>query len=237
MSIFQDKKYENLDWLSQATQPIDSPLNSVLASLPDSLTIDYSFLEQYVSDSARINFDSILSDMIRQISESSQLTWEQRQNLLNCFEIEPPEENIIVDFVNKTMSSPIYVVKKTFTFEDTELQKTLGHKGLSELRSISYRLQHANSRINEIIELIGSADEEILSSRSMRKKIQYLVAKMRSIFAKNEWNIRDADLADKLSIWAKDYIEKGTLSSLANFCKVKIMTHSGAPIYSIVEEQ
>lgn len=237
MSIFQDKKYESLDWLSQAMQPIESPMNATLAALPDEIIIDYDYIVKNISYNHRITSDNVITSYMSKLGSTEKLSWEERMMVRECFKIEMPD-NVVVDFENKTVSDIIKVVKKTFTFEDADLQKTLGHKGLSDLRYTSCTSSSGSSisRLNEIIQLVSS-NEEILKNRSFRKKIRFLYDTMRQIFSSNEWNIRDTDLADKVCMWAREYIEQGTLSCLTNFCKVKIMTHNGAPIYSIVEEQ
>lgn len=232
MSVFQDKKYENLDWLSQAMQPIDSPLNTVLASLPDIIDVDIDTLKAHLGGSDTFSMSHLIVSLVHSIPEAKNLSWEDRDSLKQCFEI-TVSDNTIVNFEENAIDGEIKIVKTVFTFEDQDLQKMMGKLGISELRYLNRGA--SATRLNEILELVGGC-EEAISSRSMKKKIVALRVRMQNIFSKNEWNIKDTELANKLCIWAKRYVEDGTISGLTNFCKVKILTYSGNPIYSIVED-
>lgn len=232
-SVFKDEKYESLDWLSQATQPIESPMNLVLAMLPERIELDYEKIIHYIGDNYRLSLsvDSIMRSMMYEQKEYKDLDYESRHSIIKCFEIEM-SDNFILDIENKRIDGTLAVVKTVFTFQDEELQKGMGSKGVQELR---YMRVGSHSRINEILELLGDCDKAT-KGRSVRDKVKTLRMRLNKIFQNNEWMIRDTALADKICMWIKDYVEHGTLSGLTNFCKVKVMTHSGAPIYSIVEE-
>ena len=55
--------------------------------------------------------------------------------------------------------------------------------------------------------------------------------------SKNEWNIRDIGLSNRIAKWIKLYLCDGNLAAYTNFCKLKVMTHDDDPIYSIDEEE
>jgi hypothetical protein len=44
MGVFDDKRYEELDWLSKAVEPIESYLATVLSELPDEVDLDFNAL-------------------------------------------------------------------------------------------------------------------------------------------------------------------------------------------------
>ena len=44
MSIFEDKTYNEMDWVSQAVEPIVSSLNDRLATFPNEFTFAFSDL-------------------------------------------------------------------------------------------------------------------------------------------------------------------------------------------------
>jgi hypothetical protein len=90
------------------------------------------------------------------------------------------------------------------------------------------------SRANEILELLGNSDAG-LRSRSPRKKKESLYYRLKNLFETNEWNIKDTELANKIGVWIVSYILNGDLSALSNFCRLKVMTHKGQPIYSMEE--
>ena len=90
------------------------------------------------------------------------------------------------------------------------------------------------SRANDIMELLGGC-EEGLRSRSDRRKKSVIHKRVGEIFKDNLWNIRDTELATKVGSWIRCYIENGNLAAYSNFCRLKVMTHKGQPIYSMEE--
>ena len=51
MGVFDDKKFEELDWISQATEPIDSELNEVLGAVPEEVVLDFNMYKEMVGGS------------------------------------------------------------------------------------------------------------------------------------------------------------------------------------------
>ena len=90
-------------------------------------------------------------------------------------------------------------------------------------------------RINEILDTLGGCTED-MKNRSARKKLHRVKGRLEEIFRTNEWRVRDMNLANNVGYWIKAYIMNGTISDLVNLTKLKVMTHSNMPIYSIKEE-
>lgn len=233
MSIFEDKKFEKLDWMTQMTETIESNLNLTLSRLPAEISIGIEDLKTMMKDSYYSNYFSvrpIVLNLIRSTAEDLNLSYDDEQKIIDCFELKLDEETV-VDFTNNTISKPMFVIKIKPTFEDAELQTFLGYRGLSHIRSSFFGPEHLN-RLDEILSILEVEEK----SKSVKKKTKALTKKMQDIFKNNEWRIRDMELADKISVWINRYILKGCLASLTNLCKLKVMTHNNMPIYSIQEE-
>jgi len=234
MSVFADKKFESLDWISQATEPLESELNVLLGSLPDVVEIDFLTYKDYIGESwsLDLNVNSIVNTLIRPKTTQS-LSWDSRSELTKCFILQI-EGRPIIDFETATISNGcIKLVKTISSLEEVTLKNLLGKEGINEVYSM-YVPTHGLSRANEIMELLCHCEEGI-SSRSPRIKRKHITKRLKDIFKNNEWNIRDVELANKVGAWIADYIANGNLSALSNFCKLKVMTHKGNPIYSIEE--
>jgi hypothetical protein len=91
-------------------------------------------------------------------------------------------------------------------------------------------------RANEIIEIIG-ADTSAIRGSSRKDKVRAILRKMEEVFSENQWNIRDISLSNKVGGWIFKYIIFGNGAGLVNLCKLKMMTHTGNPIYSIDGEE
>lgn len=238
MGVFDDKRYEELDWISQATEPIESPLNTALSILPDEFDINISTLLTIADDYDRLDIskDNVINFLIkREINSSTNkipsLSWEERETLAKNFSL-VVEGQPIINFVDNTITNgSISLIKEVNTIDEKTLGNLLGRNGLSAIRDTYHARPHL---INEVLELLGNSDAGI-RSRSFRKKKHFLLKRLADLMKNNEWNIKSSALADKVGIWIARYITDGDLSALSNFCRLKVMTHKGLPIYSMEE--
>ena len=233
MGVFDDKKFENLDWISQATEPIDSQLNEVLSVIPDEIVIDFDTYTRMVGDSYSMDLDSsrILSYAVSEFYGKS-LGWEQRNALNPCFELQMDDE-VLLDFENRIITGMIKFVKIQSTMDEKVLEGMLGKEGIMAIRSMFFQ-GPGISRANEVMEILGKC-ESGLRTRSERRKRATIKTRLVELFKNNEWKIKDTELANKVGYWIKDYVVDGNLAAFSNFCRLKVMTHKDQPIYSMEE--
>jgi len=230
MGIFDDKVYESLDWISQAIEPIESPINTILTSIPDEFEIDYTtFLKLKNSHDNSLRKETIIKSLI---DSERTLTWDEMNIIRDCFTVQV-SENTVIDMESKTIKGNIKFLKIKNLLDDTVLRKILGTNGIKDLASdIKYNNVDI-SKINEILDILGKCDH--IKSKSTRKKVCCLLSRLEKIMSNNEWNIKDTELANKVGLWILNYINHGNLAALGNLAKLKVMTHKGLPIYSIEE--
>jgi hypothetical protein len=239
MSVFLDKKFEELDWISQAMEPIDSELNEYLSVLPDELDITFDLIVDMCKDHYSFNLSliHIVPHLLRLHygNKYKSTTWKQKMMLEKCFQFKSEGDSLIIDFENKSISGgKIKLVKIRSTMDEKDLEEYLGADGVMAIRGNYSYNQDCCSRMNEVMELLGSC-ENGLKSKSSRIKAHVISSRLKDIFKKNEWKIKDTTLANKIGYWIDDYIANNNLASLSNFCRLKVMTHKGQPIYSMEE--
>lgn len=239
MGVFDDKKFEGFDWLSQATEPIESKLNEILGIMPDRVEIPYDLLCRIVNDgyfSNSIPKTKVIQVIAAEVSKNEEyhtLGYKESEMLTSCFSFEV-EENTIIDFESKILAGKIYLVKNRNTFEDKDLEKIMGEVGFQAVSSMAIYDAPRMSRANEIMDLLGKC-ESGLKTRSGRNKQRMIKQRMNDIYKNNEWKLKDLELANKVGQWIRDYVVDGNLAAFSNFCRLKVMTHKGAPIYSMEE--
>lgn len=237
MSVFTDKKFDELDWISQATEPIDSQMNDILATIPDTTVIDFDLFKRSTSSYyIDVTIGKVLTLLLSYMSPSRTVSSNQLYALEKCFQFEISGEDLILNFENKTITGgEIRLIKTCSTMDEKVLANMLGHEGIDILAYSSFPPNNeALSRANEIIEILGKC-EDGLKTRSEHRKRRVICGRLKTLFKENEWNIRDTELANKVGKWIKDYIVDGNLAALSNFCRLKVMTHKGQPIYSMEE--
>jgi len=241
MGVFDDKKFEELDWISQTTEPIDSAINDVLNLIPETTYVDFKMYKEICNDSyynMNISVSKILNYLIKtHVGHELDLQISSTQlNILDrCFKLEVEGEELILDFENKVISGGILkLVKTSTTMDEKVLESILGREGIESLHCARMDYGDQMSRCNEVMELLGNCAEG-LKTRSEHRKRRALFNRLNLLFKNNEWNIKDTELANKVGTWIKDYITDGNLAAFSNFCRLKVMTHKGQPIYSMEE--
>lgn len=238
MGVFDDKKFEQLDWMSQITETIESEINGLLARLPDRFELDISYIRKYAAYTQfSISSDSVVQDLIRNQSVLTSLEYGEMSAMAKCFRLEM-SPNFEINFETDVITGSLALVKVIPTLTDEELQPLMGMKGIEAVRRINYDTEDKTilGRMNEMLDVLGKSEDAILT-RSFKKKSNQIILRLREIFSTNEWRIRDMQLANKIGKWIADYISTGNLAALTNFCKLKVMTHNNMPIYSVEEEK
>lgn len=237
MGVFDDKKFEELDWISQATEPIDSQMNEILGKVPEIIPIDFNLYEKIVNNGygLDLSLNSVIAFAIAKFTPESSISRNQMHALEKCFILEFTSDEVILDFEKKSIyGGEIHLVKLNSTMDEKVLESMLGSEGVD---TVSYtRLNGGGSltRTNEVMEILGKC-EDGLKTRSERRKRSILVKRLRLLFKNNEWKIKDTELANKVGIWISEYISDGNLAAFSNFCRLKVMTHKDQPIYSMEE--
>jgi hypothetical protein len=246
MSLFKDEKYENLDWISQATEPMESSLAEILAQLPETLELNYESYIFYTRNSYNLNIEvrDIMHELLHtneaykkmKSSSGDSLTYDEHDTLINCFEIQV-DEGTILDGINKTLTGGVRMVKVKHAIDDKLIESMLGSRGLNYMRSNVSRFRLDFKRATDIMEIMGDVDGGFYRTRSSANKFSAVYNRLKKLLKENEWKIKDTELANKVGYWVADYIADGNLAAYTNFCKLKVMTHKGVAIYSMEEQQ
>lgn len=239
MSVFIDKRYEELDWISQATEPIESPLNDIMSKLPDEFIItDVDTYMSAVGDSW--DLDLALSRMISYLMRNNQipstLSWAEKEAICSNFDIELVGSPVINFETNTIDGGEIRIFKSVFSVDEDMLKNLMGMNGLRSVRDMYSTDSKYLSRANEILEIMGGQYmAKGLRTKSPKSKRESIYYSLQDLLKNNEWNIKSAELADKIGYWISGYVAHGKLDAITNLCKLKVMTHRGLPIYSMEE--
>lgn len=229
MGIFDDKKYESLDFLSQAIEPVELDILKTLGNLPNEITITFKDLKEIQAMRyGDIDTYCALKYMLA-LNRDDHSSYREEQLLADSykFKIEP---NTIIDFEQGAIYGSIKLVKVDIELDEKTLLNIMSEKGMRHINGIgSWRLD--SGRCAEILELLGAQT----IPRSPRKKIRLLNQLVGGILQEDKWKIRDGKLCENIGLWIAQYINNGNLAALSNFCRLKLMTHKGVAIYSIEE--
>lgn len=234
MGVFDDKKFEELDWISQATEPIDSQLNEVLGLIPEVINVDFDLYIKIASMGYGLDLSTrgAVDYCVRNYCKHINVTYDNVSHLRNLFKFEADGE-MTINFEDRTLSGNLRIIKLANTMDEKVLAGMLGRDGVMRVSSMNIT-QDGLSRANDIMELLGKCDAG-LRTRSERKKRQMIVSRLTELFKNNEWIIKDTELANKVGMWINQYVVDGNLAAYSNFCRLKVMTHKGQPIYSMQE--
>jgi hypothetical protein len=242
--FFADKTYQNLDWISQAVEPWEWSAIPAYAAIPDQIILTPEILRAAVAKTqdfdlygtiSRVDVIDVISTVAPAEAEclraaiSTDLSYglDEFFGELIKFSI---EDDTNLDLVTFVANKPMVLVKLKPTIGDAECTKVLLNRANS-LRYSRHRDASNTTRTSEILDLMGPG--KIVRGAGARH--EQLVTTLMQILREDKWRIRSVDLGLKLVSWIEDYIQNGSLSAMANFAKLKVMTHAGAAIYSIQE--
>lgn len=238
--MFTDKVYEDLDELSQLVEPFNCELNDELAIIPDCIEITVDDIMHQLGDLGRWSTFSVERFMIIKIREykgSDSVLADIWGAIDKFFKLKVEGEDVrsfTIDIEKNTMSHKLVIVKDKLCYEEKELEKMSRNRFHRQVRDLLWQASKVNkSRLNEIAELFNA--EKSRQSRNWDKKVSLLCDHIKSMMEDRDLNIRDLGLAERFGRWVGLYVRDGSLPALTNITKLKIMTHSGKPIYSIEE--
>jgi hypothetical protein len=233
--FFADTKFESLDFLAQAIAPYAGSWIDAYATVPKQIpvTLDDFSCNQYYTSSLNIPDIAKFCMMRYGVSESAARVLGNRR------------------FIVRTDNTPIKIIKRDGIVSiDGELFLTKVKDDISTeiiveiLRRESNHVMRGNitlresniSRIKKIYDIIKNPEDKKFKSSltvtNMYYKLEHIID---MLIVNDTWQIRNVDLVVNLPKWIRDYATIGNLPSLVNLTKLKIMTHSKLPIYSIKE--
>ena len=242
MGVFDDKVFDDMDFVSKLCEPVFNPLDEKLAMLPNEFIIDSSNILNFIdggwSGPNSISRDEVVNYLMKQ-NNLEKLDYDDRKKLENSFDLELTiDDEAIMNLETMEIKGiNIRLFKIRERFEEKEALATLGTHALDEFRNMMWNWKSIPvERVNEILDHIGLP--EARRKRSVRQKLHALQYDLRKIMRENTWNIRDVELSNKVIKWIILYLNHANGAALVNFCKFKMLTHkSDNPIYSIDEEE
>jgi hypothetical protein len=233
MGLFDDKQYDEMDWLVKAIEPVISDKNTALSEVPDEIPLSLEKLFTLFQNhyGTTLDYETIITAMIAPYIKTDIPC----KKIVKYFDIvQTGSKAVTFDFKNGTAFGDPFIIRKTVSIiEEKDLLKDMGRAGLDGILLLNHR-DTTTERCNEIAELLGCS--AALSKRSTSGKLDEIRKSLATHINKNKWNIKNVELADRVCHWIVLYLKNGSLPALTNFCKFKVMTHSGDAIYSIEEE-
>src|SRR5581483_11949014 len=230
MDIFGEKRYDNLDWLTKACEPVTWSVMDVIPNLPEKYTLsDEEILEG--AKSGRIRMHSTF----RKAMAKAGVDYQRHENILMEFYELTFSEGLIVDLEANKVYGSVELVRTKDHLTEKELNETLA--------DVRCRISMSDAppqieRAKEILDLIGT---EIANSGKYKRSAYQLGGAIdrafADIMANNRWKIRSVDLAKKIPEWIQEYVTNNNLAAMRNFCVLKAATHRDYPTYEIEEEK
>lgn len=231
IDLFKDSEYEGFDWLNRAIEP-------TLFSLADKFTEIPSKIELSIPEAIamanghhwnpEITAQSVIFDRAGINIDINDMSF-----LKEFLGIDLGEKELIVDLRDIPADKIIVAYKIVDTLSE-DVQRRLALKKISGIfNNYRYARNVDIGRLNEIMDILGCEDNR--RSRSSGTKLNSIYTCYENIILEDKWRIRNLDLAISVAKWIMHYATDGNIASFQNFVKLKCMTHSENPIYSIQE--
>lgn len=242
IDLFKDKVYEELDDISQLVEPFEYAVNNELAQMPEEIELDKDFFKSMIGyGGGRNNITQSVRKIVEREANNRDLKVlsahiSNDYNFVNNFFKAEIEEGSYYNAATEEFIGGAKITKTKLAYDDKDIEKML----IDYMRSkFNNKLGRPSSiskpRLNEICDLFGAYDA--LKDRGARGKISKLYTKYKTLIEERKLNIRDVELFKRFIDWNILYIRNGSLPSMSNITKIKIMMRNELPIYSIKEEE
>jgi len=236
MSVFQDKIYKQMDWLSQATEPYQLKIITALAELPEVVELSYKDIMMLVSKnySSELNPHNVISKMFPEIS--ARFNFDERvmfRNVTKCFNV-GMSEGAYLDFEEGKLHGSVTIIKIKDHFTDMECRELIASECLDKLSLLDPTLAKAG-RMKAVLEIIGIpvvADDFEPDQKESPYVIRSILSKkMRTLILEDKIRFRTLQAANTFMDNVRGYVNEMKESSLANIMKVVIIARNNQPIY------
>lgn len=230
--IHGEEQYNELDFITQAEAPMDFESNGILSQLANEYILDFEQVKKYLDTSYGmcIEREHLIKDLIGKLDNNKA---PDLYLISNCFKWSVEgEEDGWLDFETKEIVGlTVKLVKIKTHYTDEEALEHIARSCYNIVYSINGYAFKDN--LNEVLELFGNT--EARKSRSVKNKIRNVQMSWENIVRQNKWNIRNDQLLKRVSEWIVEFVNSSNTAAFANLCRIKIMTHSGHPIYKMEE--
>lgn len=235
----KDEVYEEMDWLTQAIQPVISSLSQDLEKIPEKIDVTQHTIKKLGSWDSVYMRELIHTCYAKHFSKT--LSYEEERTLCKHFslsiEIESGDELIFDRATDTTTNGKIYLIKNSSMIEEQDLKKMLGASGMNDFRR-NMPTRMSLPRYRECLRIFGiQGNDERYKTTSQKFARRHISSIMSNFFQENPWNIKSVELSNKIPMWIFDYLVKANSASLINLTRLKAVAsmNDGGPIYSFKE--
>ena len=244
MGLFDDKKYESMDEISQMIEPWENPYDSIIGKLPDTYEIEPHIIlrniNAYEVDAVFIKylFNKYLTQEEVMLVLNARLTDKEYKNgkyTPGLFDIDISGD-FSINSVTKETTGSIKLVKTIKAMSEAKLKEKI----LYQAERILFQKRTSDSykadSMRTVYEVVTGKPYQS-DTRSKKDLIYEVKKELINLIAEDRWRIRSFNLYIKLINWFESFNTMGSSASIANIMKLKIMTYNGRAIYSIGEEK
>jgi len=237
MSIFVDKKFDQMDWISQAVEPYEVHVNSVLSKLPNYIVVKPADIRSTGrGTSLQINKESVLNDALKQLNIDEKwpnLSWDERHLIYDSFAFDLID-SMEIDFRLSSTDIPIIKLNKIkFCLEEEQARQIITGV-INDSQHVPDRAKHGF--VLELAKLFVSKskiDTKINDTSRGRYRIAVLISLIYSEYVIPSGRLRSDHVAIAFTKLIANYALHGQEHTLAEIMRIKMMMDNGQAIYTI----
>lgn len=234
MSIFKDKIYESMDWLSQAIEPIQNHLNDFLIKIPDEFIVPNDVLLWSFKDNSTsylINKNDILVKLFKEELNITIRTmpWHEREMIAKCFSLKLTSESLTIN--KDGVIGEVRLVKNKNILDEEESKSIMQQNSHLNVR---YR----NCKQEAIIQLGTLFFEETnqfqeFEESSFKVKTAMIMRYVHDSVTNDYFKIRSVKAHSEFVSMIGDFLMEGSDVLLGKIYRVIMMAKNGQVIYNI----
>lgn len=228
MSIFKDKVYEEMDFLSQAVEPFLDPVIEEFAKLPEVIDVSNEVVARALSS---YGFQSEIID--RTIKPLIGKDLSLYGLIRNAYQVSVDTEEFEFDIVNPDNNPQLFkIVKSKHSLDEKLVRDASIDANLDLYYSGPSRGNNDNL---DMMRQLASLMEVQSNSKSCEKLWSEISSSVRSHISNGSWKIKSSEAMYHLKRLLVRCVKHNDFSAYATLAKLKIMIHHGQVIYKIEE--
>lgn len=222
MSIFKDEAYENLDWMSQAVEPLVCHLNDYLAELPDEKELSVQDIMKFHNS---FSVSSCVNAVI--MLERYDISYDERDILIKCFDVKAPA-TMTLDYETNSLDGQVFVVKEVSQIPEEKIFRAMEDMVWDVVKS------EGRKPITYLVNLLlPESKQDIIDAKRRGTLSRVFRRAIISALKENKWPVKNYSLWRSILKTIDSYIAYENDEDLAKLALFSVMLKSKTAIYSI----
>ncbi len=228
MSVFSDKTFEGMDWLSQAVEPFKCELNDVLAALPDEYDVSAKEALACITKDSYSRDISVYQLMTKLVPDNK-YSYAEREMLCKYF-VFCASPTIEIDAETGEMVGFMKLIKKSSSLSLKDIKQLMKYM-------VNWHIATSECRAEAVSDLgalfFADPDHPFHSAKGIKSRLYYIGAYFTESVEQDTFKIRSVEAFKAFKDLILGYLLENKPENLGKIYRVIMMAKADKVIYDL----